>query len=195
MRRHGLAADALFGAIAGAVATLAMGQVTSLMYATEGRAARRREDRARGGKSAPTIGAERLAGAFGADLSGRQAEVAGEALHFAMGIGAGALYGVLRRRYPAVRAGRGLGFGAAFWLVMDEIANPLTGTTPGPMAFPWEAHARGLAGHLAFGLAADAAMNVVETMRGLAPQDPRMPAYAARLEAAGGPFARRLMVG
>lgn len=33
--------------------------------------------------------------------------------------------------------------------------NPLLGFTPGPRAFPWQAHARGLGGHLAFGLTSD----------------------------------------
>ncbi|MCA1673436.1 MAG: DUF1440 domain-containing protein, partial [Actinobacteria bacterium] len=45
----------------------------------------------------------------------------------------------------------GLAFGTGFSLLVDELMNPLLGLTPGPRAFPWQAHARGLGGHLAFG--------------------------------------------
>jgi hypothetical protein len=34
--------------------------------------------------------------------------------------------------------------------------------TPGPKAFPWQTHARGIAGHLSFAAAADAALRVLE---------------------------------
>jgi hypothetical protein len=42
--------------------------------------------------------------------------------------------------------------------VMDETATPALGLTPGPRAFPWQAHARGLAGHLVFGSVANATL-------------------------------------
>jgi hypothetical protein len=34
----------------------------------------------------------------------------------------------------------------------NEIMNPALGFTPGPTAFPWQTHARGLGGHLVFGV-------------------------------------------
>ena len=74
-------------------------------------------------------------------------------------IGGGVLYSVLR--VPAVRAGRGLAYGTAFWLVVDEGLTPLLGFAPGPLAFPWQTHARGLLGHLVFGAAADTALEWV----------------------------------
>jgi hypothetical protein len=37
-------------------------------------------------------------------------------------------------------------------MMVDELLNPVLGLTPGPLAFPWQTHARGLGGHLAFGL-------------------------------------------
>ncbi|WP_435015350.1 DUF1440 domain-containing protein [Tundrisphaera sp. TA3] len=194
-RRDGLLADALFGAIAGTVATLAMNQVTSRLYEAESPKARRREDRARGGLTALEIAAGRVADAVGADLSAKQQATAGEALHWALGIGAGALYGVLRPRVPASRIGRGLAFGTAFWVLADEIAVPAAGLTPGPAAFPWQTHARALLGHLAFGLAADAALSAVGALRKPATEDARRAQFEARLEAVGGPFARRLAVG
>lgn len=189
--------DALWGALAGAVATVALDKVTGALYERESRVDRFRENWARGGKSATEIAASRIAEASGSSLSREAESAAGHALHYALGIGAGALYGVLRRRMPAVRAGRGLLYGAAFWLVADEIAVPAAGLTPGPRAFPLATHARALLGHLAFGLAADAALSAADLARSAAsaPDDPRRAEFAARLDAAGGPLARKLTVG
>ncbi|CAA9308229.1 MAG: hypothetical protein AVDCRST_MAG68-1021 [uncultured Gemmatimonadetes bacterium] len=71
------------------------------------------------------------------------------------------LYGVLRPHVRVARAGRGLAHGAAFSLVVDEGAVPLLGFAPGPGALPWQTHARGFVGHLVFGLATEAALEVL----------------------------------
>ena len=39
--------------------------------------------------------------------------------------------------------------------VIDELMNPVLGFAPGPQVFPWQAHARGLGGHLVFGLTSE----------------------------------------
>ncbi len=59
-------------------------------------------------------------------------------------------------------AAGGLVFGLAFWLLIDEGANVALGLTPGPAEFPWQAHARGLAGHLVFGVATEAALALAD---------------------------------
>jgi hypothetical protein len=58
---------------------------------------------------------------------------------------------------------RGVAFGTAFWLMMDEGAVYALGLTPGPTAFPWQTHARGLAGHLTFGAVADATLGALQS--------------------------------
>lgn len=40
-------------------------------------------------------------------------------------------------------------------LLTDLLLNPVLRLTPGPRAFPWQAHARGLGGHLVFGAATE----------------------------------------
>jgi hypothetical protein len=60
--------------------------------------------------------------------------------------------------------GNGLLFGTAFWAVIDEGANTALALTPGPTAFPWQTHARGLAGHLVFGVAADTALRALDRL-------------------------------
>lgn len=108
--------------------------------------------------SCPEVIAERLTKRVGVTLSDEERQRAGTALQWAVGAGAGVLYGVLRPRYASVRADRGLAYGAAFSLVVDEGLVPLLGFAPGPAAFPWPTHARGFLGHLAFGAVAEAAL-------------------------------------
>ena len=150
-----VAAEAIKGAVAGAVATWVMGKVTTWMYDLESQELRDRENAARHGKSAYAVAAEKAADLGGITLSDEQQNRAGGAIHWALGIAAGAAYGVMRRRAPITASLKGLPFGAGFFLVVDEIMNPALGFTPGPTAFPWQAHARGLGGHLAFGLVSE----------------------------------------
>jgi uncharacterized membrane protein YagU involved in acid resistance len=126
------------------------------MYERESQGARERENAARDGKTAYVAAAEKAAGVSGVELSDDQQKQAGSAIHWALGIAAGAAYGVMRRRFPAAAAMNGLPFGAGFFIVMDELMNPALGFTPGPTAFPWQAHARGLGGHLVFGAVSEA---------------------------------------
>jgi len=162
--RHGVAGDLVRGALAGAFATWIMGKVTSAMYAREDRGARRREDEARGGKTAYGVAAEKAARAVGAELGEEQAERLGAAIHWALGIGAGAVYAVLRRRFEAVGRAAGVGFGTAFWAVVDEGLVPALGLTRGPLAFPWQTHARGLAGHLSFGAVTEGTLRALDAV-------------------------------
>jgi len=162
MGKQNLATDLMLGAFAGGVATAVMNQVTSALDAREGRVTRRQENWARGGNNTNTIAAKKTARLFGADLSEDQAEIAGEMAHYAIGTGAGAAYGAIRRHLPAPAVVRGLWFGAALWLIADEIGNPAFGVTPGPRAFPWQAHARGLAAHLVYGMVTEGVLSVAD---------------------------------
>ncbi|MFP5286044.1 MAG: DUF1440 domain-containing protein [Thermoanaerobaculia bacterium] len=158
--------DLALGALAGAAATWIMGQVTTFLYEREDEQARRREDQARGEKTAYEVAAEKAAGFADRQLSDDERKKLGSAIHWAVGIGAGALHGVLRRRL----VGRGLGpdllvgaaFGTAVWLLLDEVGNVALGLTPGPAAFPWQTHARGLAGHVVLGLATEGVMQAAD---------------------------------
>ena len=157
-RKTGAATDLARGAVAGAVGWWVMDQVLRFLYDSEDPAVRRREDHARGGVPALEVMAERAAASAGFRLSEHDRQAAGTALQWTVGIGAGMLYGVLRPRFPAIRASRGLAFGAAFSLVVDEGLIPLLDFAPGPAAFPWQTHARGFIGHLVFGAVADATL-------------------------------------
>lgn len=160
--RNGIIRDVAAGALAGLAATWVMGQVTSYLYEHEDERARKQEDDARGGRTAYGVAAEKAAAAVDVELTDEQRQKLGSGIHWALGAGAGAVYGALRGRVPAVDAGYGLAFGAAFWGIVDEGANTALGLTPGPRQFPWQTHARGLTGHLVFGVVADSLLSVAD---------------------------------
>lgn len=166
--RQGMCADGLNGplkgAAAGAAAWLAMDQVLRFLYDREDPEVSRQEDEARGGVPALERMGESLPRLTGIPLSIEERQRAGTFLQWTVGIGAGALYGVLRNRLPGSGIYRGVLYGAAFSLLFDEGAIPLLGFSPGPLAFPWQMHARGFAGHLAFGAVAEVAMEWLDRM-------------------------------
>ncbi len=75
----------------------------------------------------------------------------GQAAHWAMGLGMGALYGAARGGADGFDPVGGLGFGAGIWLVADEVAVPVLGLGSGPTAVPMRTHLEGLAAHLVYG--------------------------------------------
>ena len=162
MRRHSVGGDVVKGAIAGAVATFVMGKVTTYMYDRQSEKVRQEEDAARGGGSAYEIAAEKAASAAGTALDRPSREKAGSGIHWALGMGAGAVYAVLRRRFEPLGSAAGTAFGTAFWAFLDEGAVPALGLTPGPTAFPWQTHARGLVGHLTFGTVTDGTLRLLD---------------------------------
>ena len=144
-----LIGDVVLGAAAGAAATWVMDKATTLLYEREPADVKRRENAVRRGKTAYQLAAEKL--------GAKNPKVAAQAIHWSMGIGSGALYGLLRNRSARVRTGSGLAYGLAMFLAVDEGLLTALKLTPTPDKFPWQAHARGLAGHLVLGAVLDCA--------------------------------------
>lgn len=71
------------------------------------------------------------------------------------GAALGAIYAALGEKYPDARAGAGSAFGAAAWLIGDEILVPVLGLLHGNHTL--SGHASALAGHVVFGLTTEAA--------------------------------------
>ncbi len=164
MNSNGLARNVVKGAVSGLAATYLMNQTTTWLYERESDDTRAREDEARGGQSAYVNMAESIAGLFGVRLNDEDKSRAGTAIHWSTGIIGGIKYAVLRRFRPELTAGYGLAYGLGFYVVLDELMNPLLGFTPGPAAFPWQAHARGLAGHLVYGASNHAALRALDRL-------------------------------
>jgi hypothetical protein len=98
---------------------------------------------------------------FGHELQESEKESAGAAVHYAFGTVTGGLYGALAEVTPQVTAAAGLPFGAAFWLVADEITVPALGLSKGPTEYPVSTHAYALASHLVYGVTAELSRRAV----------------------------------
>lgn len=159
----GVVADAVKGALAGAVGVWALDQVTWFMWNREDPEALAQERQARpGGLDPAHVTADRVSQALGVQLMPKQPNPAGIAVHYSLGVLPGALYGVLRHKVPGRGAGRGALFGLGLFLLQDELVNSLLGTSGGPTEYPWQAHARGLVGHVVYGVITDTMCDVLD---------------------------------
>jgi hypothetical protein len=90
---------------------------------------------------------------FGLELAEREKrEIAGAVVHYAFGVATGGIYGAIAELNPATTTGAGLPFGAAVWLIADEIVVPALGLSKPPTKIPLSTHAYSIASHLVYGL-------------------------------------------
>jgi putative membrane protein len=90
---------------------------------------------------------------LGLELAEREKkEMAGAVVHYAFGVATGGLYGAIAELKPATTAGAGLPFGAAVWLIADEIIVPTLGLSKPLTEYPPSTHAYSIASHLIYGL-------------------------------------------
>jgi hypothetical protein len=111
---------------------------------------------------------ERLAnaisvGVFDQELTKPEKEAAGVAFHYAMGGASGAIYGALAEVAPEVKAGVGMPFGAAVWLIADEGIVPAAGLSKSPAEYPPSVHLYAFASHLVYGLTTELVRRVVRS--------------------------------
>lgn len=84
-------------------------------------------------------------------LSKSEKKKAGPAVHYAFGGAMGGLYGLAAELAPVVTRGFGTGFGAALFVVADEITVPALGLSPKPAQNPLSTHVYGLVSHMVYG--------------------------------------------
>jgi len=113
--------------------------------------------------------AGRLANAISVGISGRELtekekEVGGTALHYAYGISMGAAYGAAAEFSSEVTVGAGMPFGALIWIGADEGVVPLLGLSKSPTEYPLSIHAYALASHLVYGLTTEAVRRTVRNI-------------------------------
>ncbi|MFW2830380.1 DUF1440 domain-containing protein [Sphingomonas sp. ID0503] len=133
------------GVIAGAVASCAMDQfqavVSPLLPENE---------------SDPEPATEKAAGAVATAITGRtipaaDKPLAGQAVHYAIGIALGAAYGVAAEFRPSITAGYGTAFGVGTATILDEAAVPATGLGSAPWKAGIASNLYSYASHLVFG--------------------------------------------
>src|SRR2546423_2362618 len=150
---------ALAGAIAGLVGAYAMERFQALWSETEKRARPKQTAGAAKDEPATVKAAERaVETVLHVELPDEVKPVAGEAVHYGIGMLSGAIYGAVAEVLPIVRAGNGLLFGVVLWWVADETAVSAVGLAKRPSAYPPSTHAYALSSHLVYGF-------ITETVR------------------------------
>lgn len=162
-KEKNIAVELIKGAIAGAVSVWAMDRVTWFMYKNEDPKAYLQEKKAQvNGKYVADVAVDKMLDATGKELTEKQRWYAGRGVHYFLGIAPAMLYSVFRHKIKGLDAGRGSLFGFGLFVVMDEVIAPVAGLSSGPTAYPWQAHVRGLAGHLTVGVVIDATLNLMD---------------------------------
>ncbi len=92
---------------------------------------------------------------FDHELTKGEKKYAGPAMHYAMGAASGLIYGIASEIAPITTIGAGLPFGAAVWLLADDVAVPALGLSKPMTEYPLSTHAYALSSHLVYGLSAD----------------------------------------
>lgn len=98
--------------------------------------------------SAPEKVAKRGAGMLGVELDRDQVTLWGNRVHWLYGIQLGIPYQLLRRQ-PGVTSG--LVYGAALWLLSDELLLWAVGVAKSPASYPAKTHFDALAAHCVYG--------------------------------------------
>ncbi len=145
----GVGRDVLAGAIAGGAAVWLISKMDwSLSHAG-------RKSSTASGMDPAHAAAGKAAAAAGVRVGNPRENPAGLTVHYGIGIGAGALYGLLRGMAPAVTAGRGSVYGIANFILGDEIGAPAMGLAKGPLDYAARDHAKSALAHIVFGVFTD----------------------------------------
>jgi len=151
------AGDVVKGAVAGLVGGI-VGSLVMTGFQTflsslseEERKSKKKEEEPANVKAAEEISE----GVFDHRLKKSEKEPAGEAMHYAMGATSGLIYGIASEIAPMTTAGLGLPFGAAVWLVADDVIVPALGLSRPATEYPLSTHAYALSSHLVYGLTTD----------------------------------------
>lgn len=155
----------LVGAAAGLIAAWAMNQFQAgWSKASEELKSREQEDRSQSSQGqnqeekedATMKAAGKLAQvALGRNLSKQEKKKAGPVVHYLFGTFAGAVYGLVGEYLPLARVGFGTAFGAALFLLADELAVPALGLSGSATKAPLSSHFYGLSSHLVYGASAE----------------------------------------
>jgi len=154
---------AVAGLVGGIVATVVMGGFQAFLSALaeeEKKSKKKKEEEPATVKAAKKISE----GVFDHKLTKSEKEPAGEAIHYAMGAASGLIYGIASEIAPVTTVGAGLPFGAAVWVIADDIVVPALGLSKPVTEFPLSTHAYALSSHLVYGLTTDLVRRTVRDL-------------------------------
>ena len=154
---------AVAGLIGGLVASFVMSQFQVLLSALseeEKKPKKKKENEPANVKTAEAISEN----VFEHKLKKSEKEPAGEAVHYAMGATSGLIYGIASEIAPLTTVGLGIPFGAAVWLVADDVVVPALGLAKPATEYPLSTHAYALSSHLVYGLTTDLVRRAVRDL-------------------------------
>ena len=148
--------DVLKGTIAGLVGGLAASWVMNEFQALVSKVKSDEDQHQQQPDEPATVkAAQSVAHLAGTELRDDQKQLGGEIAHYAMGGVSGAIYGAVTELLPLAASGWGTSFGAAVWLLGDEVAVPSLGLSKAPIEYPPSVHASALISHLVYGVTTD----------------------------------------
>lgn len=161
-----IARDVAVGAAAGLFASFAMNQFQKIWAEKDDTG----PDRDKAPEPATVKVADRLCRAIsGKPIPAPYRPLAGNAVHYGLGAGLGAVYAGAARFAPKVTAGAGSAYSSAVWLGLDEGLLPALGLGDKWADVPASKHAYGWVSHLVFGLS----LNGARRLLGMFDQKPR----------------------
>ncbi len=156
---------AFAGLVAGLVATVVMTEFQSLVNKMSEDKKKHKSKQKEEKEPATVKAAEMISeSVFDHELTKSEKKIAGPAMHYAMGATSGLIYGISSEVAPITTVGAGLPFGAAVWLVADDVAVPALGLSKSPTEFPLSTHAYALSSHLVYGLTTDLVRRLLRSL-------------------------------
>ncbi|WP_037522801.1 DUF1440 domain-containing protein [Sphingomonas sp. Mn802worker] len=138
------------GAIAGALASFAMDRFQAVVGALSGS-----DDASEESEPATEQAADAIAKQTGHEIAATDKPLAGQAIHYALGLGLGVAYGVAVEFRPLLAVGYGSGFGVVTATLLDEAAVPAVGLGSAPWRTDLSTNLYSYASHLVFGVTSE----------------------------------------
>jgi uncharacterized membrane protein YagU involved in acid resistance len=156
--------DAIFGAIGGLAGTLVIGHAMKVLSKLQPEEDRQLEQRLIREPPTEKLVKNVIEDALGVEIPGETRTKLGQAVQLGYGISWGAIYGVMRNRYPAIATAGGLPFGAGLSLLGWTVLLPMFNLTPAPHKLPASTHLTGLVSHYAYAATVEGTCELCEVI-------------------------------
>jgi uncharacterized membrane protein YagU involved in acid resistance len=156
--------DAIFGAIGGLAGTLVIGQAMKILSKLQPEEDKQLEQRLIREPPPEKLVKTIVEDALGVEIPDETRTKLGQAVQLGYGISWGAIYGVMRNRYPAIAAAGGLPFGVGLSLLGWTVLLPIFNLTPAPHKLPASTHLTGLVSHYAYAATVEGTCELCEAI-------------------------------
>jgi uncharacterized membrane protein YagU involved in acid resistance len=166
--------DAIFGAIGGVAGTLIIGQAMKILAKLQPEEDKKLEQRLIQEPPTEKLVKMIVEDGLGVEIPGETRTKLGQAVQLGYGISWGAIYGVMRNRYPAIATAGGLPFGVGLSLLGWTVLLPMFNLTPAPHKLPASTHLTGLVSHYAYAAAVEGTCELCEAIERAVTTEPAL---------------------